>query len=331
MDLALFCTPVYRRYCTKPTASYIGCGGHELAKDPYKLLGVSKSASEAEIRKAYRALAKKLHPDVNPGDDKKAEQFKEVTAAYTLLTDKNLRAQYDSGKVNASGQAQNPFGGGGSPFGRDPFGGAGGQDDMADLFSSLFGMNMGSQTGGPRRRGYGAPPPPPKKGADVRYKLTLSFLEAVKGGKKRIKAGGESLNVTIPEGVIDGAVLRLRGKGRAGSHGGRTGDAKVEITVKTHKYFARDGKHLRLTLPITLQEALLGAKVKIPTPSGTLSLNIPAGTNSGKTLRLKGKGVSGGDLLVTPQIVLSVPDDAALISWAEAHQSDFDPREALRD
>ena len=313
-----------------------------LAKDPYKLLGVSKSATEAEIRKAYRALAKKLHPDVNPGDTKKAEQFKEVTAAYTLLTDKNLRAQYDTGKVDASGQAQNPFAGG-NPFGRDPFGGGafkqagfggtgfGSGDDMADLFSSLFGMNMGAQTGGPRRRGYSSPPAPPKKGADVRYKLTLSFLEALRGGKKRIKAGGESLNVTIPEGVVDGAVLRLRGKGRAGTNGGRMGDAKVEITVKPHKYFAREGQNLRLTLPITLQEALLGAKVKIPSPSGTLSLNIPAGTNSGKTLRLKGKGVGGGDLLVSPQILLEDPDNAALRKWAKSNPASLDPRKALQD
>ena len=310
-----------------------------MAKDPYKLLGVSKSASDADIRKAYRALAKKLHPDVNPGDVKKAEQFKEINAAYTLLTDKNLRAQYDSGKVDASGQAQNPFAGGGNPFGSSPFGGGfrqasrggpGGQDDMADLFSSLFGMNMGAQTGGPRRRGYSAPPPPPKKGADVRYKMTLSFLEALKGGKKRIKAGGESLNVTIPEGVIDGAVLRLRGKGRAGSNGGRTGDAKVEITVRPHKYFSREGEHLRLALPITLQEAVLGAKVKIPAPSGTLSLNIPAGTSSGKTLRLKRKGVAGGDLLVSPQIILPDAEDEGLKKWAQDNPSALDPRDVLR-
>ena len=297
-----------------------------MAKDPYKLLGVAKSASEADIRKAYRALAKKYHPDVNPGNEAAANKFKEITAAYTLLTDKNLRAQYDSGKVDASGQAQNPFAGGfgNGGFGRSggfgPQGGAkaGGYDDMSDLFSSLFGMNMGSQTGGPRRQGY-SQSMPAKAGADIRYKLTLSFIEALKGGKKRITGvGGKGVNITIPEGVIDGAVLRLRGKGHAGQNGGRAGDAKVEISVKSHKYFSRDGQNLRLNLPISLFEALSGAKVTIPMPRGSVSLNIPAGTNSGKILRLKGKGVGGGDLLVTPQITLTEDEKSQLQDWTQA-------------
>lgn len=303
-----------------------------MAKDPYKLLGVSKSASDADIRKAYRALAKKLHPDVNPGDETKANQFKEISAAYTLLSDKAMRAQYDSGQVDASGQAQNPYArqgayGGQDPFGRQrsPFGQsggmAGGQDDMADLFSSLFGMNMGAQTGGPSRHGYGQTrrQSVPKKGADVRYKLSLSFMDALQGTKQRITvSGGGGLNVTIPKGVVDGAVLRLRGKGHPGQNGGRAGDAKIEITVKSHKYFTRDGQDLRLNLPISLKEALLGGKVKIPTADGTIALNIPAGTTGGKAMRLKGKGLEGGDLYVTPQITLSDIDDPALIAAAEA-------------
>ena len=301
-----------------------------MAKDPYTLLGVSKSASDADIRKAYRALAKKLHPDVNPGDEAAANRFKEISAAYTLLTDKKLRAQYDSGQVDASGQQQNPYarahsggfhGQGFGGFERAGFGGmAGGQDDMADLFSSLFGMNMGAQTGGPRRQGYGrSQRAQPKNGADIRYKISMSFSEALKGGKKRIKTkDGDALNVAIPEGVVDGAVLRLRGRGHAGVNGGRAGDAKVEITVKPHKYFSRDGQNIRLILPITLKEAVLGAKVKVPMPRGAVSLNIPAGTNSGTTLRLKGKGIGGGDLLVSPQITLIDPDDPSLKAWAEA-------------
>lgn len=310
-----------------------------MAKNPYTLLGVPKSATDADIRKAYRALAKKLHPDVNPNDKKAAERFKEISAAYTLLSDKNLRAQYDSGQVDASGQAQNPFAGGfgrgssaGNPFGGQAGTSAGGFDDMSDLFSSLFGMNMGAQTGGPRRQGYGGQRAQmtPKPGSDVRYKLTLSFFDALKGGHKRLKIGGDdAIKVTIPEGVVDGAVLRLRGKGRPGQNGGRRGDAKVEITVKPHKYFSRDGQNLRLTLPIALHEAVLGAKVTIPMPGGDVVMNIPAGTNSGQTLRLKGKGVAGGDLYVSPQITLTDDNMQSLQSWAEAHENT--DASALRD
>ncbi len=285
-----------------------------MAKDPYKLLGVPKSASEADIRKAYRALAKKLHPDVNPGDQKAAERFKEVTAAYNLLSDKDLRARYDSGQVDASGQQQNPFGGGFGGFGQGPFGGrAGGQDDMADLFSSLFGMNMGGMN--PNRGGYARP----KKGGDVRYKVKLSFIEALKGGTRKIKtAEGETISVKIPEGVEDGKTLRVRGKGRAGSYGGVSGDAKIDISVGKHKYLTRDGKNLRLTLPISLREAILGGKIRIPMPGGPVQVHLPAGTNSGKTLRLKGKGIKGGDLLVTIQIIVNDIKNNDLVRWAEA-------------
>jgi len=287
-----------------------------MAKDPYKLLGVTRSATDAEIRKAYRALAKKLHPDVNPGDEKTADRFKEVTAAYNLLSDKDLRARYDSGQVDASGQQQNPFGGG---FGQSPFGRGGGQDDMADLFSSLFGMNMGGMNR--NRGGYARP----KKGADVRYKLKLSFIEALTGGSKKIKtANGNTLSLKIPEGVEDGKTLRLRGKGQAGVNGGPAGDAKIEISVGKHKYFQRDGKHLRLSLPISLREAILGGKIKIPMPGGPVQLSLPAGTNSGKTLRLKGKGVKGGDLLVTVQIVIKDIKNKDLQSWAQDQASDQD-------
>lgn len=289
-----------------------------MAKNPYKLLGVPKSASEADIRKAYRALAKKLHPDVNPGNKAAETKFKEVTAAYNLLSDKDLRARYDSGQVDASGQQQNPFGGAGfGGFRRTGAGGPGGNDDMADLFSSLFGMNMGGMN--PNRGGFGQTARRPKKGADVRYKLKLTFIEALKGGNKKVRMGdGKTLNVKIPIAVEDGATLRLRGKGRAGINGGAAGDAKVDIAVGSHKYFTRDGNKLRLTLPISLEEAVLGGKIKVPMPIGSVQLTLPPGTNSGKTLRLKGKGIKGGDLLVTTQIVLNDPKNKDLRAWAES-------------
>jgi len=298
-----------------------------MAKNPYTLLGVKKTASDAEIRKAYRAMAKKLHPDVNPGNKKAEEKFKEATAAYNLLSDKKLRKQYDSGQVDGSGQQQNPFGGGfggGNPFGgNNPFGGrqsgrAGGQDDMAELFSSMFGMNMGGQRGGMR----GGMHPRPTKGDDIVYKLTISLPDAIKGGSRTIDKG---LSMKLPKGVKDGQTLRLRGKGQAGQYGGANGDAKVEITVRPHKYLSRKGDDLHLQLPISLYEALNGAKVKINMPSGAVSLNLPAGTNTGKKLRLKGKGIAGkgtaaGDLVVSPVITLT---DSELVKKSDilAHLS----------
>lgn len=306
-----------------------------MAKDPYKLLGVAKTASDAEIRKAYRSLAKKYHPDVNKDKPAMAEKFKEISAAYTLLSDKDLKARFDSGQVDGSGQQQNPFSGGRSPFstgfggmggmggerGRGRHAQMGGQDDMADLFSSLFGMNMGGQGGMQQRR------QPAQKGADIRYKITLPFVDAISGGTKKLTGG---LTVKIPKGVEEGQVLRLIGKGKAGVNGGPKGDAKIEISIKPHKSFTRDGKKLRLTLPISLREAVLGGKVGVPLPGGEVDLKIPAGANTGQKMRLKGKGISGGDLIVTLEVVLAESDAASLTQWASSSEAkDFDPRKDL--
>jgi len=297
-----------------------------VAKDPYKLLGVKKNATEKEIKKAYRALAKKLHPDVNPGDKVAAEKFKEISAANTLLTDKKLRAQYDAGGIDASGQQQNPFSGRGGQRG-----GMGG-GDMNDLFSSLFGMQMGgARGGGGNPFGQNAHMRrPPQKGADVLYNLSISLPDAVKGSSQQVRmANGKSLKLAIPEGTKDEAVLRLRGKGQPGANGGPNGDAKVTIKVKKHKYLTRDGNNLRLELPITLKEAVLGGKVRVPTPHGSVSLNIKAGSSSGKTLRLKGKGVKGGDMLV--KLMIQMPEKLGedLKKCMEKWDDEGDPRENI--
>ncbi len=285
-----------------------------MAKNPYKLLGVAKTASEKEIKSAYRKLAKTLHPDVNPDNPKAEEKFKEVTAAYNLLSNPDLRKQYDTGRVDASGQQQNPFAGGfrqanaqgGMDTGFGGFGGMG-QDDMSDLFSSLFGMNMG---GGSRRSsmggGFQQRRAAPQKGADVRYKLNMSLIDALTGGVKDL---GKGLNVRFPKGIKDGQTLRLREKGRPGVNGGPPGDAHVKITVQPHKRLSRIDDDLYLSVPISLSEALKGVKVDLDLPTGKVSLSIPAGTNTGKKFRLKNKGVrvkSGtGDLFVTVNIVLT--------------------------
>ena len=283
-----------------------------MAKNPYTLLGVAKTATEKEIKSAYRKLAKKLHPDVNPDNPAAEAKFKEVTAAYNLLSNEDLRKQYDTGRVDASGQQQNPFAGGfrhaNAQGGMDTgFGGMGG-DDMADIFSSLFGMNMGGgqRRGSQRHGGFQQRQAPPQKGADVRYKLKMSLVDALTGGVKDL---GKGLNVRFPKGIKDGQSLRLREKGRPGVNGGPAGDAHVKVLVQPHKRLKREGNDLHLTVPISLSEAMKGVKVDLDLPTGKVSLSMPAGTNSGKRFRLKGKGVRAkdgtGDLYITAQIMLT--------------------------
>ena len=261
---------------------------------------------------------------MNKDNPKAAERFKEISAAYTLLSDKNMKARYDSGQVDGSGQQKNPFAGGFGGMGGGRRGQMGGQEDMAELFSSLFGMNMGGMRGGMNQRRAA-----PKKGADIRYKVTLPFIEALKGGQKKLKNG---LTVRIPEGVGDGQVVRIAGKGKPGTGGGQNGDAKVEITVKPHSHYKREGTRLRLTLPVSLKEAVLGAKIAIPLPNGDVSLKIPAGSNTGTKMRLKGKGIKGGDLVVILQVVLDDLDAKSLERWAKTSKPSvtLDPREVLK-
>ncbi len=313
-----------------------------MAKNPYKILGVSKNASESEIKKAYRQLAKKYHPDKNPGDKKAAEKFKEISAAYTLLSDKELRARYDSGEVDASGQQQNPFGGFGGTY--KTRAGTEIDSDLSDLFASLFGMRMGGAMGGGRANpfgdggrnpfgGMGGNPyggMPPQKGANVQFSLEISLPEAIKGTVKHVQMSGSRLKIKIPEGTKDGSTLRLRGKGQKGINGGANGDALVKISVKPHKYMRMDGKVLRMDVPISLKEAVLGGKIKVPTPRGNVNLTIKPGTNSGQTLRLKGKGVKGGDLLVRLMIYLPEKLGEDLKSCVKQWPDTPDLREKLK-
>ena len=275
-------------------------------RDPYKVLGLSKGASTAEIKKAYRALAKKHHPDTNKGDEEAARKFSEVSAAHDLLIDDEKRGQYDRGEIDADGNPKgfNPFGGGqgAGPFRRWSSQGGPGGFNPEDIFADIFGT-----------MGPGAGPGRPASGPDVSYTLKVSFVEAAKGGPKRISMpSGKTLDVTIPAGVVDGQQIRLRGQGGDGARGAPPGDALISISVSPHPLFERDGDDIRLELPITLYEAVLGAKIRVPTLEGSVQVKIPPNSSSGKILRLKGKGIEAkggaGDQLVALRIVL--PDEA---------------------
>ena len=326
-------------------------------KDPYQILGVAKSASEAEIKKAFRSLAKKHHPDTHPGDEKAKHRFQEISGAYDILGDKAKRAKFDAGEIDAGGNARgfDPRAGGGGfrggPFaGGAPFGGGndrefqfswdnarGGEGEAGgfsaeDIFSEFLGG--GGRRGGGRAR--------VARGEDFTAAVTASFQEGVMGGTRRVVLpNGEQIDVKIPAGVKDGQQIRVKGRGGAGRNGGPNGDVLIQIAVAAHPYLCRDGNDLRMDLPVSLKEAVLGGKVPVPTLNGTVNLSIPPNSNTGAVLRLKGKGVPAhgggpsskaepGDLYV--RLVLTLPDkpDADLTRFAEDWTGTYDPRARMR-
>ena len=302
-----------------------------MANDLYDVLGVPKNASADDIRKAYRALAKKYHPDLNPGDKTAEETFKKIQVANDILSDEEKRRQYDAGEIDDQGNEiqRRYYREYASPGGDHAYQSTAGFEDLGDIFSDLFrGRGPGSENVNIRMRG-----------GDVRYTMQVSFLEAMNGAKKRVvMPDGKALDITIPPGQREGQVLRLRGQGMPGMGGGEAGDAYVEVHVAPHKAFHRRGDNIHTDLPIALHEAVLGAKVRVPTISGAVTMTVPAGSNTGDTLRLKGKGVpaSGsrpaGDQVVTLRVTLpKTPDDdlkAFLEQWAKEHA--YDPRTGTR-
>ena len=316
--------------------------------DLYQQLGVKRGASEAEVKKAYRSLAKQLHPDRNQDNPKAAERFAKVTQAYDILSDKDRRAKYDRGEIDEDGNPRMPFGGGFGGGGAGPRpGGAGpgagfegfeqaGAADLSDLFEGLFGgaMGGGRRGGGGAGgfEGFGRRARAPQKGADITYRLKVPFVDAATRKAQRVTlAGGKTVDLKLPNGVDSGTKIRLAGQGQPGPAG--NGDAIVTIEVAAHPFFTRDGKDIRLDLPISLKEAVLGAKVKVPTPEGPVMLTVPKGASSGKVLRLKGRGFADkagkrGDQLVT--LVIDVPaGDAALEQFVANWDGGGNPRAGL--
>jgi len=296
--------------------------------DPYETLGVAKTASADDIQKAYRKLAKKLHPDLNPGDKSAEEKFKEASAAYDLLGDAEKRGRYDRGEIDASG-AEKPqpqrryyrdFAESGQGAGQGFQSGFGDLDE--DVLAEIFGRRGASMK---------------MRGGDVRYHLAVDFLSAVNGAKPQLALpDGSEITVTIPPGTRDGQILRLKGKGRPGYNGGEPGDALIEIEVRPHPLFKREDDNIRIELPVSLSEAVLGGKVKTPTPTGDVMLSIPKGANTGTVLRLKGKGVpkvdgSHGDQYVTLKVMLPEKPDPELeefiARWSRTQA--YDPRRAM--
>ena len=296
-------------------------------KNPYEVLGVASTASSAEIQSAYRKLAKKLHPDLNPGDKSAEERFKEVAGAYDLLSDVEKRKRFDNGEIDATG-AERPQ----HHFYRDfassdqahPYAdGSGFADfvDAGDAFSELL------------RRGQKARAN--RRGQDLHYRLPIDFVESITGVSKRLTLPeGGTLDVKIPPGLVDGQILRLKGKGAPGAGNGGPGDALIEVEVLPDRRFTREGDDISIELPISLSEAVLGGRIGVPTPTGRVTMSVPKGSNTGTTLRLKGKGAprrggGQGDQFVKLKVILPRPPDpeleAFVSSWSKGKE--FNPRE----
>ena len=310
-----------------------------MAMDLYQRLGVARGATEPEIKKAYRSLAKQLHPDRNRDNLKAAERFAQVTAAYDMLSDADKRARYDRGEIDEDGNPKMPFGFGGGGGRGGPRPGAGGRPnfddaataDLGDIFEGLF--NRGGGAGGLGGAGFGGGRrSPPPKGSDVGYRLAVPFADAARLADQRVTlAGGKSLDLKLPPGLEDGAKIRLSGQGDPGPAG--AGDAIITIEIAPHRFYRRDGDDIRLDLPVTLNEAVLGGKVRVPTVEGAVMLTVPKGSTSGKVLRLKGRGFTRkdgtrGDQLVT--LMVDVPaGDAALEAFLAGWTGGGNPRAGL--
>ncbi|MBN9513473.1 MAG: J domain-containing protein [Alphaproteobacteria bacterium] len=305
--------------------------------DPYSVLGVPRTASEDDIRKAFRQLAKKHHPDLNPGDKAAEAKFKEISQANDLLSDPEKRRRFDAGEIDATGQEMPPRG-----FYRDQAGGFGGKYeragahdsfvDMGGIFSEMFGERRGFGAGGHGAGGFDM------SGMPVTYSLRVPFLVAARGGKQRVDLpDGKTLDIDIPEGMGDGQTLRLKGQGMPGSQGRPAGDAYVEIRVEPHAFFQTRDNDIHVELPVTLTEATLGGKVRVPTVGGPVMLNVPAGSNTGTSLRLKGRGLldrkSGqrGDQYVKLKVVLPEEPDGKLKEFLEGWEAGkaYDPRKEM--
>lgn len=294
-----------------------------LSKDFYKILGVSKDVSEAELKKVYRKLAREFHPDANPGDAKAEERFKDISEAYSVLSDKEQRKEYDA--IRAMG--------GGARFTSGGTGGAGG---FEDVFSNLFGG--GGFPGGGFPGGFGGFGGfGPQKGADLTTSTTVDFIDSIHGATVKLKIGADTVSLKVPAGIQDGQKLKVKGKGQPSPNGGDRGDLVVTIKVKPHPVFTRDGDNLRVTVPVTFTEATLGATIQVPVLGGEpVKLKVSPGTPNGRTLRVKGKGVQHGskqgDLLATVEIAVPahISEKAKeLLEKFEQELPDEDPRADL--